>query len=326
MRQTTVAPVICLAASALLTLGCQPASQETTEALTIGLRSAVVADIAFTEGPTEYRDGSIFFTEMRTSRIMRYYPEDGRYETFDDDANGANGLIFDSEWRLIACEGEPPQVTRTNVETGEVEVLADSYDGKKLNHPNDVTFDSQGRLYFSDRPRPNPTPEQTGVHAVYRIDSDGSIHQILTEPEIDKPNGIVISPDDSTLYMIEAHPDANKARMIRAFDLAEDGTVSNRRVFHDFYPGRSGDGMTIDAAGNLWVAAGLNRTRGSSETLDTAAGVYVFSPEGEQLDFYPINEDTVTNVAFAGEDLKTLYLTSGDKLYRFDTDQVGTRR
>ena len=84
--------------------------------------------------------------------------------------------------------------------------------------------------------------------------------------------------------------------------------------------------MTIDADGNLWVAAGLNRTRGTSETLDTKAGVHVFSPTGEQLDFYPINEDTVTNVAFAGEDLKTLYLTSGDKLYRIDTDQVGTRR
>ena len=84
--------------------------------------------------------------------------------------------------------------------------------------------------------------------------------------------------------------------------------------------------MTIDADGNLWVAAGLNRTRGTSETLDTKAGVHVFSPAGELLDFYPSNEDTVTNVAFAGEDLKTLYLTSGDKLYRIDTDQVGTRR
>lgn len=326
MRDTIIAPVLCLAASVLLTLGCQPSPETATESASAQPRNAIVAEIAFTEGPTEYKDGSIFFTEMRSSRIMRYYPEDGRYETFNDDAHGANGLLFDSEWRLIACEAEPPQVTRTNIETGEVETLADSYDGKKLNQPNDVTFDSQGRLYFSDRPTPNPTPEQSGVNGVYRIDTDGSIHQILTEPEIDKPNGIVISPDDSTLYMIEAHPDANKARMIRAFDLAEDGTVSNRRIFHDFYPGRSGDGMTIDSAGNLWVAAGLNRTRGTSETLDTQAGVYVFSPEGEQLDFYPINEDTVTNVAFAGEDLKTLYLTSGDKLYRFDTDQAGTRR
>lgn len=326
MTRFNAAPLLCLAASLLLAVGCQPSADAPDEATAAITRSTVVADIAFTEGPTEYRDGSIFFTEMRSSRIMRYFPEDGHYETFNADANGANGLIFDSEWRLIACEGSPPQVTRTNMETGEVEILADSFEGKRLNHPNDVTFDSQGRLYFSDRPTPNPAPDQTGVHAVYRIDTDGSLHRILTEPETEMPNGIVISPDDSTLYLIEAHPDAGKPRMIRAYDLQEDGTVANRRIFHNFYPGRSGDGMTIDAAGNLWVAAGLNRTRGTSETLDTQAGVHVFSPEGELLDFYPINEDTVTNVAFAGEDLKTLYLTSGDKLYRIDTDQVGTRR
>ena len=326
MREKYAPSLLCLAVSMLLPVGCR----STTDAPNAGAdgapRSVVVADVAFTEGPTEYRDGTIFFSEMRSSRIMRYFPEDGHYETFDADAHGANGLIFDSQWRLIACEGTPPQVTRTNMETGEVEILADSFEGKKLNKPNDVTFDSKGRLYFSDRPTPNPAPDQTGIHGVYRIDTDGSLHRILTEPEIQKPNGLVISPDDTTFYLIEAHPDRGKARMILAYDLMEDGTVTNRRVFHDFYPGRSGDGMTIDASGNLWVAAGLNRTRGTSETLDTKAGVYVFSPEGEQLDFYPINEDTVTNVTFAGADLKTLYLTSGDKLYRIDTDQVGTRR
>ena len=326
MGEKYVPTLLCLAASLLLPVGCHFAKEPSKEASEVAPRSVVVANIAFTEGPTEYRDGTIFFSEMRSSRIMRYYPKDRRYETFDADANEANGLIFDSKWRLIACEGTPPQVTRTNIETGEVEILADSFEGKRLNKPNDVTFDSKGRLYFSDRPTSIPTPDQTGIHGVYRIDTDGSLHRILTEPEIQKPNGLVISPDDSTFYLIESHPDTGKARMILAYDLMEDGTLSNRRIFHNFYPGRSGDGMTIDAAGNLWVAAGLNRTRSTSETLGTRAGVYVFSPEGEQLDFYPINEDTVTNVAFAGPDLKTLYLTSGDKLYRIDTDQVGTRR
>lgn len=317
-------PTLSFAAAALLASGCQPASEPVAEEAPAEPRSVMAADVAFTEGPTEYRDGSIFFTEMRSNRILRYFPEDGRTETFDEDSNGANGLIFDTEWRLVACEGN--RVTRTNVETGEQEVLASAYEGKLLNQPNDVTYDSQGRLYFTDRPRVNPTPEQTGVHGVYRIDPDGSLHRLLTDPEIDKPNGIAISPDDSTLYLIEAHPDADKARMIRAYDLGENGNLSNMRVFHDFYPGRSGDGMTIDASGNLWVAAGLNQTRGTSETLDTQAGVHVFSPAGERLDFYPINEDTVTNVAFAGEALSTLYLTSGDKLYRIETDTEGTRR
>ena len=114
--------------------------------------------------------------------------------------------------------------------------------------------------------------------------------------------------------------------MIRAYDLAQDGSVSNMRVFHDFYPGRSGDGMTIDSEGNLYVAAGLNRLRETSETLDTVAGVHVFSPEGELLEHIPIPEDTITNVAFGGDDLRTLYVTAGKTLFRINTDIPGTRR
>jgi len=289
-------------------------------------RVEAVAEIAFTEGPTVYRDGSVFFSEMRSERILRYFPEDGRVETFREDSHGSNGLIFDAEWRQVACEADPPRVTRTNLETGEVEVLAERYEGKRFHRPNDVTFDSQGRLYFSDRPDPEIADDQVGVHAVYRIDPDGSIAQILAEPDIEKPNGLVISPDDSTFYLIEAHPDADRARMIRAYDLAEDGTVSNMRVFHDFYPGRSGDGMTIDSEGNLYVAAGLNRTRGTSETLATEPGVHVFSPDGERSDFYRTYEDTITNAAFGGPDLKTLYVTAGKTLFEIEVERAGTRR
>lgn len=299
---------------------------EAPDARAADSRVEVAATVAFTEGPTVYKDGSVFFTDIPNSRIYRLHP-DGSTTLFRENSNRANGLIFDSEWRLLACEGgDEPRVTRTDVETGEIEVLADSYEGKRLHQPNDVTFDSQGRLYFSDRPGPDPAPDQTGVHAVYRIDPDRSIERILSEPEIEKPNGIVISPEDTTLYLIEAHPDEGRARMIRAYDLAADGTVSNMRVFHDFYPGRSGDGMTIDTEGNLYVAAGLNRLRGTSETLDTECGVHVFSPEGERIDFYPIPEDTVTNCAFGGADMKTLYVTAGKTLFQIRTKIAGTRR
>ena len=282
--------------------------------------------VAFTEGPTVYRDQTVFFSEMRSERILRYWPETREVTVFRQQSNGSNGLIFDDRWRLIACETVAGRVTRTDVETGEVEILADSFEGKRLNSPNDVTFDSQGRLYFSDRPLENPRPDQTGVHGVYRIDPDRSLHRILTEPDIDKPNGLVISPDDKTLYMIEANGRENGARMIRAYDLQPDGTVTNMRVFHDFYPGRSGDGMTIDSEGNLWVAAGLNRLRGSDETLDTDCGVHVFSPAGERIAFHPIYEDTITNAAFGGEDLKTLYVTAGKTLFEISSDVAGTRR
>ena len=291
---------------------------------------SVAATVAFTEGPTVAEDGTVYFTDLYNNRIMRL-STDGTLSTFRQPSHRANGLIFDSEWRLLACEGGDgesvlPRVTRTDMETGEIEVLADSYNGKQLHQPNDLSFDGRGRIYFTDRPGPNPRPEQTGVHGVYRIDPDGTIERILTEPEVIRPNGIVISPDDTTLYVIETEQGADGPRLIRAFDLSAEGTVSNMRVFHDFFPGRSGDGMTIDSEGNLYVAAGLNRLRGTSETLDTLAGIHVFAPSGELLEHIPIPEDTITNAAFGGPDLRTLYVTAGKTLFSFKTDIVGTRR
>ena len=322
---------LAFATVALLFPACTPAPSRPPEPVDTESRPVDVATtVAFTEGPTVDQNGTVYFTDIPNSRIMTLSPE-GELETFRQPSNRANGLIFDSEWRLLACEGGegdlPPRVTRTNVETGEVEVIADAYDGEPLNQPNDLTIDGQGRIYFTDRPALDPADRPGGeVHGVYRVDPDGTIERILTEPEIERPNGIVISPDDRTLYLIEAHPDEGHARMIRAYDLAEDGTVSNMRVFHDFYPGRSGDGMTIDSEGNLYVAAGLHRLRGTSETLDTECGVHVFSPDGELIELIPIPEDTVTNAAFGGDDLKTLYVTAGKTVFRIRTDVTGTRR
>ena len=290
----------------------------------------VATTVAFTEGPTAAEDGTLYFTDLGNNRIMRL-STDGQLSTFRQPSNDANGLIFDSEWRLLACEGGDgetglPRVTRTDMETGEIEVLADAYEGRQLHRPNDLTIDGQGRVYFTDRPGPNPTPEQTGVHGVYRVDPDGTIERILTEPEVLRPNGIVISPDDTTLYVIETDRAEGGPRMIRAFDLGPEGTAGNMRVFHDFYPGRSGDGMTIDTQGNLYVAARLNSLRGSSETLDTVAGVHVFSPAGELLRHIPIPEDAITNAAFGGPDLRTLYVTAGKTVFSLRTEIEGTRR
>jgi gluconolactonase len=136
------------------------------------------------------------------------------------------------------------------------------------------------------------------------------------------PNGIVTSPDNKTLYIIESHPDAKHHRDIRAFDL-EGGKLSGERVLIDFYPGRSGDGMRVDAEGNLYVAAGLHKTRGTSETLDTRPGIHVISPQGKLLAFRETPEDTITNCAFGGEDLRTLYVTCGTLLLAIRTEIAG---
>ncbi len=328
---TTVFPLVAVA----LLVGCAPpvlAPQVETapETVAAAREVQVVTTVAFTEGPTVAEDGTVYFTDLGNNRIMRL-STDGQLTTFRQPSHRANGLIFDNQWRLLACESGDgdtvlPRVTRTTIETGEIEVIADAFEGKQLHSPNDLSFDSQGRIYFTDRPGPNSRPDQTGVHGVYRIDPDGTIARILTEPEVVRPNGIVISPDDRTLYVIETEQSEGGPRLIRAYDLSDAGTVSNMRVFHDFAPGRSGDGMTIDSEGNLYVAAGLNRLRGTSETLDTVAGIHVFSPEGALLEHIPIPEDTITNAAFGGPDLRTLYVTAGKTLFSVRTDITGTRR
>jgi gluconolactonase len=209
-----------------------------------------------------------------------------------------------------------PRLTRTNLQTGQVEVLTDNFEGQPFTGPNDVTHDSQNRLYFTDLPG----------GAVYRLDPDKKLTRLLTKPEIQRPNGIAIAPDDKTLYLVEANNQEGGARMIRAYDLSSAGTLSNMRVFHNFYPGRSADGLCMDTQANLYAVAGLHQKRGTSETLDTKPGVHVFSPAGQLLKFVSVPEDTVTNCTFAGPDNKTLYITAGKGLYRFANDIPGTRR
>ena len=286
----------------------------------------VATTVAFTEGPTVDREGNVYFTELVFQRIMKLDPK-GVMTVFREHSNNANGLLIDPEGRLIACEGAEstrmgttqkfkPQVTRTDLRTGKIETLTDNYQGKPFVGPNDVTIDSKGRLYFTDLPG----------GAVYRLDGPGKITRILTAPDIQRPNGIQVSPDDRTLYVIEANQAKDGARMIRAFALSPEGPPGAMRVHYNFYPGRSADGMSIDTAGNLYASAGMNQLRGTSETLDTKTGIHVISPEGKLLKFIPIPEDFITNNAFGGPDMKTLYVTAGKTLYKVRTDVAGLPR
>src|SRR6266542_3670999 len=264
-------------------------------ALSAAQQPEIATAVAFTEGPAVDREGNVYFTEMVFQRIMKL-SANGVLSTFREHSNNANGLLVDPQGRLIACEGAEsqrtgvpmtfkPQITRTDLRTGRMEVLADSYQGKPFSGPNDVTIDGKGRLYFTDL---------TGG-AVYRIDGPGQLARILAAPDIQRPNGIQISPDDKQLYLIEANGAEGGARMIRAFDLRSDGTVANMRVHYNFYPGRSADGMSIDTQGNL-------------------------------LRFIPIPEDFITNNAFGGSDMKTLYVTAGKTLYKVRTEIAGLPR
>ena len=298
-----------------------------TPALTQELETAT--SVSMLEGPAVDVQGNVYFTDILTQRIMRF-STDGKFTIFREKSNVANGLVFDVQGRLIAAEGSTsptaersgmttggiPRVTRTDLKTGKMEVLADTFDGKPLSGPNDVTIDAKGRLYVTD----------SDGGAVYRIDAPGKVARILARPDIERPNGIQISPDDTILYLVEANGAKDGARLIRAYDLLPDGAVRNMRVLYDFYPGRSADGMSIDTQGNLYAAAGLHRTRGTAETLDTKCGVYVISPQGKLLKFIPVPEDFITNTAFGGPDMKTLYITAGKTLYRMRNDIAGLPR
>jgi gluconolactonase len=289
----------------------------------------IAARTAFNESPTVDRDGNVYFAENVSERIL-ILGTDGKLSTYREHFR-ASGVLFDAQYRLILLgqdtgpKAGAPSVTRTDLKTGKVEILADSYQGKALEAPNDVTMDGKGRLYFTDRP----------AVAVYRIDAPGRLTRILGAPDVQWPNGIQISPDDKTLYIVETNQAKGGARRINAYDLAADGTVSHMRVLYDFYPGRSADGLSVDVEGNLYASAGLNweaslkfrpNRSASNETMDTKGGVYVISPQGKLLDFYPVPEDTVTNNAFGGPDMKTLYITAGKTLFKVRTKVAGLPR
>lgn len=288
----------------------------------VRIETRIVDTKVFTEGPAVDRSGVVYFTSTEVAKILRWDPAAKELTTFRENSGGANGLAFDPEGRLLACEGTAGRVTRTDTKSGELSVLCDGFGGHPLGLPNDVCLDGAGRIYFTSR-LPNADPEQGNVNAVYRIDSDSKTHRILHLPDIHMPNGLVVSPDDRTFYLVESAPEENRNRCILAYDLQPDGSVKNGRKHVNFYPGRSGDGMRIDAEGNLYIAAGLHKTRKTSETLDTRPGIHVVNPKGELVAFVETPEDTITNCAFGGEDLRTLYVTCGTYLLSLRTNIPG---
>jgi gluconolactonase len=254
---------------------------------------------------------------------------DGKSSVHRKDA-GTNGLLFDRDGRLVACEPEKRRVTRTDTD-GKITVLADSFNGKKFNTPNDVTIDAKGRIYFSDpRYGPKAGMEQTDadgkpVEGVYRIDGYGKVTRVIGR-EVERANGVLVSADDQFLYVADNNNDTKGgARKLWRFDL-KDGAVDgkSRKLIHDWGTGRGPDGLKQDEQGRLYVAAGLNKPNPPHEPDDKVkGGIYVLSPDGKLLAFLAVPTDEVTNCAFGGDDLKTLYVTGGGVLYSVRTTTAG---
>lgn len=280
------------------------------------------ANVAFTEGPAVDKDGTVYFSDIQNNRIMKLSP-DGDLSTFRSESGRANGNIFDAEGRLVTCEGAEfgpgggRKLTRTNLATGEIQTLTDRFEGKRYNSPNDVCIDTQGNIYFTDPLYDDGKRErELEVEAIYCLDTEGEVRRVLSQPEIQKPNGIAITSDNKTLYVVDSNPKEGGNRKIWAFTLSAPGVVEEQRLVYDFAPGRGGDGMRIDQNGNLWIAAGLNVSTGTGYSASAPAGIYVVTAEGELLGRIPIPEDKVTNLTFGPPDCRTLYVTSGRNLYR----------
>jgi gluconolactonase len=245
------------------------------------------------------------------------------------DSGRSNGLLFDGSGRLLACEGNEfgplgrRRITRTDLATGAIEVLTDRFDGAQYNAPNDIAVRTNGQIFFTDPCYGDRATMQMSHESVYRIDPDGHVTRVISQPDIQRPNGIALSPDESTLYLVDSCPVIGGNRKIWAFDLAPGGTVSRQRVVFDFAPGRGGDGMAVDRQGNLYVAAGIIRPRGPHETTEVPPGIFVISPAGALLGRLPIPEDVLTNVTFGGDDLRTLYITAGRTLWTIRVEIPG---
>ncbi len=309
--------------------GQPPAKAPLPEGLVAAETTAkAAAVVCFLEGPAVDAGANVFFSDIAGNRILKMDAK-GKVTVFRADSGRTNGNAFDSQGRLISCEGgeQGPgrrRIVRTDMKTGQITVLTDKYEGKRYNSPNDVAVDGKGRIWFTD-PRYGARDDlEMDVEGVYRIDPDGKVTRILTQDQVHRPNGIAVSPDDRTLYVVDSHPKPGGNRKIWAFDIGPGGIPNKPRLVYDFGKGRGGDGLKVDVKGNLWVTAGINFPRGNSgESLDVPAGVYVISPAGKLLGRIPITEDLITNLAFGGPDRKTLFVTAGKTLYRLPVNVAG---
>jgi gluconolactonase len=244
---------------------------------------------------------------------MKFDPRTNKTTTFRDSSGRSNGLKFDAQGRLVACEGANTGGGRRisiTEKDGTAKTLADKWDGKRFNSPNDLTLDSEGRIYFSDPRYVGNEKRELENESVYRIDPDGKV--TLVVKDVTKPNGLVISPDGKTLYVAESNSDPKRPRQLLAYPRKADGSVGEQKILHDFGKERGIDGMTVTADGIIVATAG---SKG-------AAGVYFFNPAGKKLGFLPTPEDP-SNCCFGGTDRKTLYVTAGVSLYRIRLTVAG---
>lgn len=310
----TNAHLCCIAAAAAcaVTAAAQPQRAFELKALAPGFwdllaRDArldtVADDFKFTEGPVWDERGFLYVSDEELNKVFRLFP-DGRRETALH-IGDPDGATFDAKHRLVVCADTLRAVIEL-LPDGKYRVLADRYEGKRFNSPNDVVLGPNGALYFTDPTLDLPKDERQEIpfQGVYRLAEDGTV-RLLTR-DLEQPNGLAFSPDGRRLYV-----DDSSRKEIRVYDVGPDGALDNGRLFgKEDGPPRSGvpDGMRVDTRGNLFVTGPL--------------GIWVWSADGSHLGTIVLPRQPA-NLAWGDADLGTLYITARGSVYRLKTKTQG---
>lgn len=291
------------------------------------------------EGPVYFPEGRyLLVSDIPNNRIMKYDEVKNSFSVFRENANYANGNARDRQGRLVTCEHSVTRrITRTE-KNGRITVLADKFEGKRLNAPNDVVVRSDDTIWFTDPlfgingewEGSRAKPEQATTN-VYRLAPDGKLTAVITD--LVNPNGLAFSPDEKKLYVVEWRGTPN--RSIWSYDVDADGKVSNKVKLVDAADFGALDGFRVDRDGNLWCGYGSNGAlnaepsdvggrkvftlRGKPEDLD---GVMVFSPAGKPLAFIRLPE-RCANLCFGGPKGNRLYMASSHSLYALYVEAHG---
>jgi gluconolactonase len=251
------------------------------------------------EGPVWIKEGKyLLFSDIHNNKRLKYTPGQAGVTVFKEPTNRANGLTRDLQGRLLACEHDSRRVTRQEAD-GSITVVANSFQGKRLNRPNDVVVKSDGSIYFTD-PGANILPDQWDLTfgGVYRVTADLGSMTLLIDHFV-QPNGLAFSPDESVLYVVDS-----RRRQISAFDMMPNGTLARQteRLYADLSGPEPGgpDGIKVDTAGNVYTGG--------------SGGISVLDPQGKRLGRIVHGKPATTNIGFGGDDWKTLYFTSRDML------------
>jgi gluconolactonase len=260
----------------------------------------VASGYRFTEGPAWSKDGHLVFSDVPNNRILKMVP--GQTPgIFRDKSEGANGNFFDDKGRLYTCESVSRRVTRTDTK-GNVEVLAEKYEGKRLNAPNDIVVRRDGHAWFTDPAFGNQADNrELTFFGVFHLTPKNEISTVWRGDT--RPNGIALSPNGRILYVADSD-----ARAVRAFDIDRQGNASGERILIKNVEGVP-DGLRVDERGNLWLAA---------------KGVILYAPDGKLVKLIDIAE-TPTNLTFGDPDLQTLYVTARTSVYRLRAPVKGAQ-